>query len=203
MKRFLALALLCLTAAGTAHAAGNRITVNEVHAFVAQANDALNNPNIMAGRNFLQHNVAENAMFENSVESYAPGHPMYADVWYRQTYQGYAYRYPYPYYPYHKTTSFQQMRKWDKISAFENKKRLIVGYAPEFTITGVKMRPDASAAVVDVDLKEYSTRYAPNSLNLTSSVMHANSKCKMYLAKARMQVFMTRLDCNTVTSMPF
>ena len=79
---------------------------------------------------------------------------------------------------------------------------MIVGYKPEFVVTGIKMRPYASSAVVDVSLREYSTQYAPYYSHLTAGVLHANSKCKMYLSKHRGELFLTRMDCNTTSNMP-
>ncbi|NCC21152.1 MAG: hypothetical protein EOM26_01670 [Alphaproteobacteria bacterium] len=204
MKALLGLlAAVCVLAVPPAQAAEERISVHDIHTFVTEANSALNNPNPMVGRTFLLRNVAENAIFENNIETQAPGHPAFRDVWYRNTYYPYYYRYPYAHYPYYSTTSFEQLGKLDQIGLFENKKRLIVGYQQEYVVTGIKMRPDASMAVVDVDLKEYSTRYAPYSPYLTSGVLHGNSKCKMYLSKYNGRLFLARMDCNTVTAMPY
>jgi hypothetical protein len=203
MRVLLATLALCLIVLQPALAKDSRIMVHEVHSYVSQVNSALNNPNIAVGRNFLVRNVAEGALFETSVKMFHPGHPSVQDVWWKQTYGPYYYRYPYAYYPYYTTSGYEEMGKWEMISNFENKKRLIVGYQPEYVITGIKMRPDATQAVVDLDLKEYSTRYAPYSPYLTSGVLHANSKCKAYLVKHEGQIVMTRMDCNTHTQMPF
>ncbi len=203
MRVFFAVFALCLLMIQPAQATESRIMVHEIHSYIAQANSAFNNPNIAVGRDFLTRNVAEGALFETNVKMFQSSHPSVHDIWWNQTYGPYHYRYPYAHYPYHTTSSYQEMGKWDMISNFENKKRLIVGYRPEYVITGIKMRPNASQAVIDIDLKEYSTRYAPYSSYMTANVLHANSKCKAYLAKHNGRVIMTRMDCNTHTNMPF
>jgi hypothetical protein len=183
--------------------ASERIKVHEIHSFFAQANSFLNSPSLTAGRNFLIRNIAEGAMFENNIKLYQPGHPAAYDVWWNKVYSPYYYRYPYAYDAYFTTTSYKEMGKWEMISNFEDKKRLIVGYQPEYVISGIKMRPDASMAVVDLELKEYSKRYEPYSPHLTEKVLHAKSKCKAYLGKHNDSVVMSRMDCNTSTNMPF
>ncbi len=203
MRVLLATIALCMLVLQPALAGEGRIMVHEIHSFIAQANSALNNPNIAVGRNFLTRNVAEGALFETNVKLFQPGHPAAQEIWWNQTYGQYYYRYPYAYYPYYTTSSYQEAGKWEMIRNFENKKRLIVGYQPEYIITGVKMRPDATQAVVDLDLKEYGTRYVPYSTYLTSGVLHATSKCKAYLVRHQNQLVMTRMDCNTHTNMPF
>ncbi len=199
MRFLFALFAMAVIAAPAAQA-GERITVNEVHHFVAETNTALNHPDTRAGSSFLQRKVASNARFENNVMTNVTGHPYAMDVWY--SVYGY-YRYPYSYYPYHTKTSFRSMDKWDMIGHFENKKRLIVGYRPELSITGIKMRPNATSAVVDVDMKEYSLRYSPYMPELTNGILHATSKCKMYLGKHEDKVYLTRMDCNTNSNLPF
>jgi len=202
--RFLALmvALGALTIAPLqAQAMENRLTVADVHNFVMKANAALNNPNMGVGRSFLNQAVASNALFENRTTHFnAPGavHP----VWYGSPYAGAYYRYPY--YTALTPVSNRAHDKWDKIAAFENKKRLIHGYWQDMTVTGLNIRPYGEGAAVDIDLKEYSLGYAPHNPNLMTRVLHANSKCKMYLNKSRHgEVLLTRMDCNTNSSLPF
>jgi hypothetical protein len=95
------------------------------------------------------------------------------------------------------------MNKDDMIGLFQAKKHDIAGYWTDIAMTDGAIRPYGRSAVIDVDMKEYSLGYAAGSPNLATRILHANSKCKMYLGKSNDQVFISRMDCNTNTSMPF
>lgn len=207
MKQFLTLFALCLLISSTATAGNDKISVYEIRALFTKANVELASPNILIGKSFLLQKVAENAVFETNFENYrfAYGyydHPYASMVDYNVNPYYYGYRYPYHARPYLKATSMSRAEKNDILRSFEVKKNLIAGYRPEYKITGIKIRPDAESAVVDVDMREYGYQYAPSSVTLTDAKLHSKSKCKVYLTKRFGDVYITRRDCNTVTNLP-
>jgi hypothetical protein len=87
---------------------------------------------------------------------------------------------------------------------FTDKKQRIPGYRTELKITDTTISPYGSTAVVDLDLREYSLAYSPYTPNLSQRVMHSSGKCKMYLSKvSEIQLLVTRLDCNTQSTLPY
>lgn len=208
--RFLLTALaLLMMAAPAAQASENRITVSDLYNFVSNTNSAINNPNLHVSRDFLNRITADNAVFDTTVAQYNYGYNYnYADPWHRVWYAnpayGYYYRYPYARYYGYGPTSMRSMTKWDHINTLENKKRMIPGYKAQMEITNTLISPYAGTAVVDVDLKEYSLAYSPYTPALTQHVLNANSKCKLYLSKRSIgDIMLSRMDCNTNTSLPF
>lgn len=199
-------ALVVMAAVQPAQAMENRISVTDIHNFINNTNSALNNPNLHVARNFLNRTTAENAVFENTVSVYdnyaANPYDPYHRVWYNNPAYGYYYRYPLN--QYYAPTSMHSLKKWDMINQIENKKRMIPGYQAKLDITDTVISPYGGTAVVDIDLKEYSTAYNPYMPGLTQSVLNANSKCKMYLSKkGDNDMLLTRMDCNTNTNLPF
>jgi hypothetical protein len=178
----------------------DQITTSDIHNFLMRINASMNNPNPFVGSGFLNASISNNAVFEDRLAIYAPA-PMAYNVYYSQPY--YAGYYRYPVYSGISQVSMRTMNKADQIALFEAKKHDIAGYWSDISLTDAAIRPYGRSAVIDVDVKEYSLGYAPLNPNLASRVMHANSKCKMYLGKSNEQVFISRMDCNVNTSMPF
>lgn len=201
MKYFFMFFAFLVMAIPPAQATENRMTVTEIHNFIGQANSAVNNPNMHVARNFLNRTTAENAAFDNRVSVYN-GHDPYYRVWYNNPAYGSYYRYPYS--PYYASTSSRALHKWDHINLIENKKRMIPGYQAHMNVLDSTINPYGRTAVVDIDLKEYSLAYTPHHPTLASRVLHANSRCKMYLSKMGSdEMVLTRMDCNTNTNLPF
>lgn len=202
MKKFLALCAVAALALPTAaEARDDRLTVHEIYNFVNATNMALANASITVGKSYLQRNLAENAQFETNFKGLVhTSH--YVPVWYGDAYNPYAYRYPYPHYTKLATTGVQRLGKWDKITNFENKKRLVAGYKPVMKITEIHMPAEANSAVVDVDLVEYGTSYAPHNPYLRVNAVQAESKCKLYLSERNEKLFVTRMDCNSLSNLP-
>jgi hypothetical protein len=197
----LSLFAAAMLAAPQAHAAGaDRITPADIQHFLMRANAAMNNPNADVGASFLETALSENAVFEDRLAIFGPS-PMAYNVYYSAPY--YAGYYRYPVYSGINRVSMRTMNKPEQIGLFQAKKHDIAGYWSDISMTDMALRPYGRSAVIDVDLKEYSLGYAPMNPNLAGRVMHADSKCKMYLGKSDGQVFLNRMDCNTNTSMPF
>ncbi|MCB9991925.1 MAG: hypothetical protein H6867_11265 [Rhodospirillales bacterium] len=199
-------ALMCLgllvMAAAPASATEHRITVTEIHNFVQKTAHAMNDPNRHTARSTLNTALAENASFSNKVSVYNPA-GLWHQAWYGHP-AAYGAYYRYPTNPYYNPTSLSSLRKWDQINLLENKKRAIPGYEATMDITGTTINPYGTSAVVDLDMKEYSLAYTPYHPTLAGRVLHANSKCKMYLSKVNARdLMMTRMDCNTNTNLPF
>ncbi|NCO02656.1 MAG: hypothetical protein GW903_00510 [Alphaproteobacteria bacterium] len=193
-------AVATVALAGPAHA-GERMSVSEVHSFIAGLNTAINSPSLLDSRNQLDRLIASHASFENNVNATVlPHHTWVNNAYY---YNNYAYRYPYAAHPYAKT-GFQAMGKWDNISLIETKKRTIPGYKAQFELGSLTMSPMADTAVVDVDLKEFSLTYAAGyaPYYYTHSNLNGHSKCKMYISKDNKRVALDRLYCNTNTNLP-
>lgn len=202
MRSILMLFAFLVVAIAPAQATENRMTVTEIHNFIGQANSAINNPNWDVSRSFLNRTTAENAVFENRVSVYNNyAHP-YHRVWHNNPYYGSYYRYPMN--PYYAPTSMRAAKKHDHINMLASKKRMIPGYHAHMDITDTTINPYGSSAVIDIDMKEYSLSYTPLHPTLATRVLHANSKCKMYLTKmGQNELILTRMDCNTNTNLPF
>ena len=184
-----------------AQATENRILLTDIHSFVGQANNAINNPNMHVSRNFLDRTTADNALIQNRLSVYGGARALNR-VWYNHPAYGSYYRYPLN--PYYTRTGSESLRKWDFINKVEDKKRMIPGYRALLTVEDTVINPYGTSAVVDVDLKEYGASYSPYYAGLVDQVKHSHGKCKMYLSKiGSRDLVMTRLDCNTNTSMPF
>lgn len=195
-----AAATIAFAAPQTANASENRISVHEVHALVDNINKNMNNRNLSVGRDFLNRLISENASFDNNMNIYSPQWQA-QPVWYGQYANPYYYRYPYAT-AYKSHVSTKTLSKWEEIGQFENKKRLIPGYQSQMAVTDINMNSYARSAVIDVDMKEYSTGYNPYDSRLTGKILHANSKCKLYVTKSGQDLTLTRMDCNTNTSLP-
>lgn len=194
-------AVATVALAGPAHA-GERMSVSEVHGFIAGLNSAMNDVNLVNTRNKLDRMISSNASFENNVNSrFLPHHTWVNNAHY---YNNFAYRYPYAYHPHLAKTGFQALGKWDKISLVETKKSTIPGYKAQFELSSLTMSPMADTAVVDVDLKEFSLSYASGlaPYYYTHSNLNGHSKCKMYISKNNRRVALDRLYCNTNTNLP-
>ncbi len=201
MRIFLTALALMAIAIPQANAAENRISVHEIHALIEDLNKDLNHPNASIGRNTLNRLITENASFDNHMNIYTPNWTA-QQVWYGQAANPYYYRYPYAAAPYKANVSTRSLTKWEEIGQFENKKRLIPGYESNLSLTNINMNPYARAAVIDVDMKESSIGYSPYDPRVTGKVIHANSKCKLYITKSGHDLNLTRMDCNTNTSLP-
>ncbi len=201
MKHLFMFFALFILVIPSAQATENRMLVTDIHQFINSANSAINNPNLHVGRNFLNRTTANNAVFQNKVSVYHQANP-----WNRVRYNNpaaYGAYYRYPSNPYYSPTSARSLKKWDHVNLLESKKRMIPGYQAHMEITGTTINPYGQSAVVDLDMKEYSMSYTPYHPSLTQKMMHANSKCKMYLSKQGEDLLMTRMDCNTNTNLPF
>ncbi len=195
MKLLLSFFAVMILVMPQAQATENRMTVTDIHNFVSAKQDAMNSASLTATRNFLNRSTAENAVIERRVAQ-LEFHPGWNAVTHTRPYYGYAYRYPVT--PHYRLASHDRLGKWDNINMVEHKKRTIPGYENEIKITGTTINPYGRTAVVDLDMHEFSLAYNPYRTNLTERVLHANSKCKMYLTKlATDQIVMTRMDCNT------
>ena len=201
MRKILTALAFMAIAIPQAQAADNRISVNEIHALIQDFNTDLNTPNTAVGRNFLNQLIADNAAFDNHLNIYSPNYAAH-QVWYGHAANPYYYRYPYATAPYRSQVSTKSLTKWEHIGQYENKRRLIPGYQSKLSITNINMRPYARTAVIDVDMKEFSLGYNPYSYNATGTVLHANSKCKLYIEKQSHDLNLTRMNCNTNTSLP-
>lgn len=198
MRFLLTIFALLVTAVAPATAA-ERISVSDIHNFVENTNHAINNPNRHAARNYLASTTADNAIFVNHI-AVLPQPGTWQAAW-AGTYSGYS---RYPLNPYYTQTSTGNFSKWQTIDQLESKKRTIPGYQAQLDVTETKINAYGTAATVDVDLKEYSLAYTPYNPTLTTKVMHANSKCKLYLSKAgNSDIVLSRMDCNTNTNLPF
>lgn len=199
---FMAFALFAMTTS-QAQATENRILVTDIHQFINSANSAINSPNLHVGRNFINRTTTENAIFKNKVSIYNQTVNPWNRVWYNSPATAYGVYYRYPHNPYYNPTSMNSLRKWDHINQLENKKRMIPGYQSHMEITGTTVNPYGQSAVIDVDMKEYSMSYTPYYPSLSTQIQHASSKCKMYLSKMGSDLLLTRMDCNTNSSLPF
>ncbi len=200
MRLFVMMCALMVMVMPQAQAMENRIHVGDLYNFVSDKNSAVNNPLISVSRNFLNRTTAENAIFENRVALHGAAHQWHRVYHAHPSHWAY---YRYPWSPYYNPVSMRSMSKWDQINMLENKKRNIPGYQARIDITNTVINPYGTTAIVDVDLKEYSLAYTPYSPALTTRVLHANSKCKMYLSRmGTNELVMTRMDCNTNTNLP-
>jgi len=196
--------LIAVASASEANASEQRLRVSEVHEFVANMNNAMNNPTWNRGHAFLQTAISNNAVFENQISNRYVNHwPHYYGtvVNNRYHYPYYSYRYPYAYNGFVKT-GVDVMNKWDMISSIEHKNSVIPGYEARITLKEVNMPANALSAVVDVDLKEYSLAYGPYAPHFTHDRLASFSKCKLYLSKSNYEVFLSRMDCNTNSNLP-
>ena len=200
MRLFIALFAVMLMAVPQANATDKRITISEIHSFIHTANASLNHYDLRVNRDFMEKHVSDNAIFTHNMSVYQPAHP-YANVYHNNP--AYSAYYRYPLNPYFSASGSMTFSKWQEQRYFEDKKRVIAGYSTDWSATNVNMRPYANMAVVDLDMREYSIGYAPYNPNLTSRVLHANSRCKMYLGRTPSDALhITRMDCNTNTNLP-
>ncbi len=198
MRFLLTIFALLVTAVAPATAA-ERISVSDIYNFVENTNHAINNPNRHVARNHLARTTADNAIFVNHV-AVLPSPGTWQAAW-ASAYSNYS---RYPLNPYYTRTSTGSFSKWQTIDQLEVKKRTIPGYQAQFDVTQTEINAYGTLATVDVDLKEYSLAYTPYNPTLTTKVMHANSKCKLYLSKAgNSDIVLSRMDCNTNTNLPF
>ena len=201
MRFILMLLGLIAMAIAPAGATEHRMTVTEIHNFVQKTARAINNPDRNVARNTLNMAMAENAAFINRISTYNP-EGLRQQAWYGAPAGRASYRYPVT--PYYSPTSLDTLGKWDTINLLENKRRIIPGYEAAMDVTGTNISAYGMNAVVDLEMKEYSLAYSPYNPTLTDKVLHANSKCKMYLSKVNSDTLvMTRMDCNTNTTLPF
>lgn len=180
--------------------ASERLRVNDVHNYVQSLNNAINNVNVLSGRNALENMISNQALFEDNVNTHRYGNPYLVNNVYNNPY--YAYRYPY----HHGYTNvgYRSKNKWEKISLLETKKRTIPGYKGVFEVGEMTISPLADSAVVDVDFKEQSLTYAPGyaPYYYHHANLNTHSKCKMHLGKMNDTVYLTRMYCNTSTNLP-
>lgn len=208
-------AIAAIAVPSAAEARSDRLTVYEIHQFVTNLTNAVNNPNPDVTRTFLKRNVDRNASFNNTINNgWAAAYgPDYIDAnW--AGYYGYSYyRYPFGYNAYVHPTSFSAMDKTDLIESVDSKKGTIPRYHQSVNILGTRMPADASSAVLDVELREfglgygygygYSYGYHPYNVNYAGKFEHATSRCKMNLKKTRGHISLTGMTCNTVMQRPF
>lgn len=226
MRHFILAGFMVLMAYTPAVNAAERLQIHEIHTFVEQLNNAVNNVNNVQSRNMLDRMISNQAVFEDNVNTHnnyyahRVNNPYYN---YNQYYNPY-YGYRYPYHQGYNNVGYTTLNKWQKISKLETKKRTVPGYQGMFQVTKTMITPQADSAVVDVSFKEQSASYAPNyapyhnpyynayynhysNYNYYSNYHHyanlnTNAQCKMHLAKKGGVMFMTRLYCNTNTNMP-
>lgn len=200
MRLFLTLFAFMLIVVPQAEASEDRITQSEIYNFVQDANLALNNPDVRVGRQFLNQHISDNALISHNMSVYQHAYPYSYVAHNNPAYSSY---YRYPLNPYFSASGAMSLSKWQEIRYFEDKKRLISGYSSDLNVTNINMRPYANTAVVDIAIREHSVGYAPYNPGLTAKVMHANSRCKMYLGRsAHHTIYVTRMDCNTNTNLP-
>lgn len=207
MKKLLAIAAVATAILPLSTAqASERISVHEINKFVAKFDAAINSPDILVGRSFLNLNLKESASLENSVQF--PWHPGYGAGYGRvalddnRAYADY-YRYPYAYPPHYRPSSLQVEGKTGIISNFQSKKQIIPGFKQQTTVTSTTMPADATSAIVDVDLKEFGLRYAGYHPGLTNHVLNTDSKCKMFLDKNSGDIRLKRMVCNSISYLPY
>ena len=195
----MAVAGLGLAMTSPAHAE-QRISIHELHNFVNKTENALNARNVGATRDYLQRVTSENATFTHNISRYhAYG---MQPVWYGDPLYGQYYRYPLA--GAYQQVSTRDVGKWEEIAMVERKQRSIPGYRAALDVTDSVINPYGTAAVVDIDFKEYSLAYNPYHPTLTSSIMHSNSRCKMYVSKTDdNNLFLNRMDCNTNTNLNY
>lgn len=193
----MAVAGLGLAMSAPAHAE-KRISIHELHNFVDNTEEALNAQHLGATRSYFQRTTAENATFSHQVSQFQPYGMQ--PVWYNHPQYGQYYRYPMA--GQYAKVSSRDIGKWEEISMIERKKRSIPGYKAQLDITDTVINPYGTAAVIDIDLKEYSLAYNPYHPTLTSNVLHSNSRCKLYVSKIDdNNLFLNRMDCNTNTNL--
>lgn len=210
MKRFLLACALTVFSVPAAQAQEDRISVNDIHNFIAEANMDLNSFNLSTARNFLNRTVSDDAVFETTVLSNYTADPAlrWAEQRDQQAVSRYAYRYPYRYpynshYPHHQTVSaFQEVGKWDKIRDLEYKRAAVVGYRQEYRIKDMTMRPYATSAVIDVEVREFGLGYSPIGPQHTAIKQTSLSDCSMYVEKQNDALVLTRMGC-TVRIPPY
>jgi len=201
MRLIFSFLALMLVAMPQAQATENRILLNEIHNFIGQTNNALNNPNRHVSRNYLDRVTADNAMIQNRMSVFNGSHHLLRARYGNPAYSAY---YRYPLNPYYTHTASKTLRKWDFINTVEHKKQTIPGYRALIAVENTVINPYGSSAVVDVDMKEFGATYSPYYAGLIDQVKHSHGKCKMYLNKVNdKDLMLTRMDCNTNTSMPF
>jgi hypothetical protein len=201
MRHALLALVVCCLAVAPAHASENRILVSEVHHFVTLLNDALNSNDRRVSRGHLENITSDNVNISMQTSRYGSQYQL-QNVWYNHPQYGAHYRYPVN--PYYMQSGVVPMKKWDFISRNDYKKRMIPGYRAQAELTNHAINPYGSTAVLDVDLKEYGSIYSPYYAGLVQHVKHSHSKCKIYLSKVSdKDLMMTRMDCNTNTSLPF
>lgn len=192
--------------------ANERLRVNDIHNFISNFNGAINSASFHNGRSHLDTLISNQATFENNVNNFNNSHLV--NNHYNYGYYGYRY----PYHTVHTNIGFKSYDKWEKIRNLETKKRTVPGYRAALNVDKIIISPTAETAVVDVDFREQSVTYngynyngynaynngyygyAPHHYNHVN--LNTHSKCKLHLAKARDQVFLTRMYCNTNTNLP-
>lgn len=196
----LAGAMVFMTFATTTADANERLKVNDIHNYVANLNNALNNVHASNGRSQLENMISNQATFEDNVNS----HTYNQTHWVNNPYHYQAYGYRYPYYQGYTNVGYRSLNKWEQISKLETKKRTVPGYKGLFELSNITISPLADSAVVDVDFKEqslnYAAGYAPYYYNHVN--LNTHSKCKMHLGKMNNIVYLTRMYCNTTTNLP-
>lgn len=194
--------------------ANDRLSLYEVNNFVAQLTNAINNPDPLVGRAFLQRNITTSATFSDTLNTaWADGryayNGYYNGAYAYQAYNGYNtspyYRYPNAYNGYVRASNHKAVGKSGLIAQIEHKKSVIPRYHQTISILGTRMPADASSVTVDVNLREFGLSYAmsPYGIQHGQKVEHSNARCQLNLTKNNGDIQMNRMTCNTVAQTPF
>lgn len=192
-----------LVAFGTADSAqaSERLSLYEVNSFVTKMTNAVNSPDPRVVRGFLNRSIASNATYSNTLnQTWVTG--------YHQAWSGYNvspyYRYPHGYTAYLKPTSYSAVGKAGLIGQIEHKKMMIPRYHQTMSVLNSRMPANASSAIVEVNLREFGLSYAaaPNGVYHGQKVEHTNARCQLHLGKKDGQVMLTKMECNTLSTLP-
>lgn len=188
--------------------AAERLSMYEIKTFVSQYTNAVNSPATEVGSRFLEKRVATSATFQDNLIT-AWGTNTYYQAWNNYDYVSPNYRYPhYAYNNYVNPTSVQSTGKAQKIDLFEHKKSVIPRYHQTMDVLGANLSMDATAAVIDVRLREFGLSYnlAPYNYhygqNYTHKIQHSDARCNMHLSKKNGNVMVTKMVCNKVQHAP-
>jgi hypothetical protein len=198
-----ALALAALAPMG-AQASDRDLTTADVYNFVSHAQRLINAPISNENPRALDMLISDNAQFSYNVVTpqYMPG---WTGVgWAYPAYNTY-YRYPYSPYAY-VPSSYRALSKDQELGMIWDRKHVMPGYRNDISITAIDLNGTNTAAVVDVDMKEYGITYNPYNPygpGVAQDTLQSYSKCKMYIHQTSYShPVLTRMDCNTKTTLP-
>lgn len=183
--------------------ASERLSLYEVNNFVAKLANAVNSPDPMYVRAFLDRNISMDATYMNTMNATWVDTAAPQQVWSGYNVSPY-YRYPQGYNAYMKPTSYSAVGKNGIINQIEHKKNMVPRYHQTMSILSTSMPSGSSSAVVDVNMREFGMVYkpAPYGVYHASKVEHSNARCQLQINKEKNMLKLKRMTCNTVMNSP-